>query len=167
MNAMNISIMPRSLLFSLIGVLCIPAIAYCSLHFILPSSPDLIYTQHGKLKIEWEKLSENDEFTEYVSKERHFEEDQLKGQVLFLRDYREPQVSIHEHNRVTYSSVVLHQTINCFSRTTSVDDILMFSKARAKGIMVKDLYDLEWESGEVKAGSMSERKISSLCSSNL
>ena len=166
MNAMKISIMPRSLLFSLIGVLCIPAIAYGSLHYMLPSSPDLIYTNHGKLKIEWVKLSENDEFTEYVSKEKHFEEDQLKGQILFLRDYKEPQVSIHEHNKVIYSSVVLHQTINCFNRTTTVDDMLMFSKSRAKGLMVKDLYDLEWDSGQVKAGSLSEKKVSSLCSFN-
>ena len=163
---MKLAGMPNSLIFSLVGIMFIPAIAYASLHFVLPSSPDLIYTQHGKLKIEWVKLSENDEFTEYISKERHFEEDQLKGQILFLRDYKEPQVSIYEHNKVTYSSVVLHQTINCFNRTTSVDDILMFSKARAKGIMVKDLYDLEWESGEVKAGSMSEKKVSTLCSFN-
>lgn len=163
---MNFKAIPHSLIFSLAGILFIPAIAYASLHFALPSSPDLIYTKHGKLKIEWEKLSENEEFTEYVSKERHFEEDQLKGQILFLRDYKEPQVSIYEHNKVTYSSVVLHQTINCFNRTTSVDDILMFSKGRAKGILVKDLYDLEWDSGEVKAGSLSEKKVSTLCSFN-
>lgn len=163
---MKLSAIPKSLVFSLAGILLIPAIAYGSLHFVLPTSPDLIYTNHGKLKIEWVKLSENDEFTEYVSKERRFEDDQLKGQILFLRDYKEPQVSIHEHNKVTYSSVVLHQTINCFNRTTSVDDVLMFSKARAKGIMVKDLYDLEWDSGEVKAGSLSEKKVSTLCSFN-
>jgi hypothetical protein len=166
MITMKPALIPRSLLFSLIGILFIPAIAYGSLHFMLPSSPDLIYTSHGKLKIEWVKLSENDEFTEYVSKEKHFEEDQQKGQILFLRDYKEPQVSIHEHNKVVYSSVVLHQTINCVNRTTTVDDILMFSKARAKGLMVKDLYDLEWDSGQVKAGSLSEKKVSSLCSFN-
>lgn len=163
---MNFKAIPNSLIFSLAGIMFIPAIAYASLHFVMPSSPDLIYTQHGKLKIEWEKLSENDQFIEYVSKERHFEEDQLKGQILFLRDYKEPQVSIYEHNKVTYSSVVLHQTINCFNRTTSVDDILMFSKARARGILVKDLYDLEWDSGEIKAGSLSEKKVLTFCAFN-
>ena len=163
---MKPTLIPKSLLFSLIGILCIPAIAFGSLQFMLPSDPDLIYTKHGKLKIEWEKLSENDEFTEYVSKERRIQEDMAMGEILVLRDYREPQVSIYENNKVVYSSVVLHQTINCFNRTTTVDDILMFSKARAKGIMVKDLYDLEWESGQVKAGSLSEKKVSSLCSFN-
>lgn len=166
MSAMKLVYIPKSLLLSLVGLLAIPAIAYGSLHFMIPISPDLIYTQHGKLRIEWQKFSENDEFTEYVSKERHFEADQLKGQILFLRDYKEPQVSIHDHNKITYSSVVIHQTINCFNRSTTVDDLLMFSKPRAKGIMVKDLYDLEWESGEVKVGTVSEKKVSSLCSFN-
>ncbi len=154
---------PKSLLICLVGIMCIPAIAYGSFHYIYPSDPSLVYTKHGKLNVEWVKFSENANFTEYLAKERHFDEDSLSADILVLRTYQEPQSSIHEHNQVIYSSVVLHQKVNCRNKTVSVEDLLMFSKSMSGGLLVKDLYDLDWDLGEASPGSIDEMKVTTLC----
>jgi hypothetical protein len=154
---------PVSLLVVLGAILAIPAIAYGSLHFIFPAEPDAVYTRHGKLSVEWRKFSENDNFTEYLSKDKIFDEDTLTADILVLRSYQKPQTSIHENAKVIYSSVVMHQLVNCRSRTVSVKDLMMFSKAGSKGYLVKDLYDLDWDFGEARPGSIDEKKIATLC----
>jgi len=154
---------PKSLLISLIGIMCIPAIAYGSFHYMYPVDPDAIHTKHGKLRVEWVKFSENSNFTEYLAKEKRFDEDSLSADILVLRNYQEPQSSIYEHSQVIYSSVVLHQKVNCRNRTVSVEDLLMFSKSMSGGQLVKDLYDLDWDLGVARSGSIDEMKVSALC----
>jgi len=39
----------------------------------------------------------------------------------------------------------------------------MFSKPLSKGKLVKDLYDLDWDIGSAKPGSIDYMKVSSLC----
>ena len=161
---MKFEIMPKSLLFSFIGILCIPAIAYGSLQFMLPSSPDLIYTSHGKLKIEWVKLSENDEFTEYVSKERNSDSDGLTVNVLVLRNYFEPQTEIMNNIPVTYSSAVLHETINCLNQKITDENIFVYSKNDAKGNLLRAIIGSDYEPIQATPGSVAERKVFELCS---
>ena len=154
---------PVSLLVVLGAILSIPAIAYGSFHYIYPADPDAVYTKHGKLSMEWRKFSENDNFTEYLSKDKAFEEDSLTADILVLRSYQKPQTSIHENSKVIYSSVVMHQSVNCRNRTVSVQDLLMFSKTLSKGSIVKDLYDLDWDLGEAQPGTINEKKVVTLC----
>ena len=156
--------LPISLLLVLGVVLCIPAIAYGSFHYMYPMDPDAVYTEYGPLKVEWRKFSENDSFTEYLGKERHFDEEAITADILVLRTYQEPQTSIHENSKVIYTSVVMHQSVNCRSRTVSVKDLLMFSRRLSKGSLVKDLYDLDWDLGKARPGSIDELKVSTLCS---
>lgn len=155
--------LPLSLLLILGMILCIPAIAYGSFHYMYPFDPDAIYIKHGKLQVEWKKFSENDDFTEYLGKDQHFDEDTLTADILVLRSYKGLQTSIHENAKVNYSSVVMHQSVNCRNRTVSVRDLLMFSKPQSKGTLVKDLYDLDWDLGEARPGSIDEKKVSTLC----
>jgi hypothetical protein len=154
---------PVSLLVIMGSILCIPAIAYGSFHYMYPAEPDAVYTRHGKLKVEWSKFSENDRFTEYLGKERHFDEEALTADILVLRSYQESQTSVHENTKFIYSSVVMHQSVNCRNRTVSVKDLMMFSRTLSKGLLVKDLYDLDWDLGEAKPGSIDEKKVSVLC----
>lgn len=154
---------PKSLMVVILAILSIPAIAFASFHYLHPIDPDAVFTKHGMLKVEWGKFSENEGFTEYLGRERHFDEDSLTADILVLRSYQNPQTSIHENTKVIYSSVVMHQSVNCRSRTVSVRDLLMFSKGLSKGVLVKDLYDLDWDLGEAKPGTIDEKKVISLC----
>lgn len=154
---------PFSLLIILGSILCIPAIAYGAFQCIYPAEPDAVYTKHGKLKVEWRKFSENDRFTEYLGKERHFDEEALTADILVLRSYQDSQISVHENTKFIYSSVVMHQSVNCRNRTVSVKDLMMFSKTRSNGSLVKDLYDLDWDLGEARPGSIDEKKVAALC----
>ena len=158
-----IASLPVSLLITLTTLLCIPAIAFASFHYLYPSEPDAIYTKHGVLNVEWSKFSENEGFTEYLGKERHFDEESLTADILVLRSFQSPQTSIHENSKIIYSSVVMHQSVNCRSRTVSVQDLLMFSRSLSKGQLVKDLYNLDWDLGEAQSGSIDEKKVASLC----
>jgi hypothetical protein len=40
---------------------------------------------------------------------------------------------------------------------------MMFSKGMSKGQLVKDLYDLDWDRGEARPGSIDEKKVATLC----
>jgi hypothetical protein len=112
--------MPISLIVILGTILSIPAIAYGSLHYIYPADPDKVYTQFGKLTVEWKKFSENDNFTEYLAQEQYFDEDSLTADILVLRNYQSPQTVIHDNSKVIYSSIVTHQSVNCRNRTVYV-----------------------------------------------
>ena len=154
---------PKSLSISLIGILSIPAIAFASLQYIYPSDPDLAYTNHGKLTVEWVKFSENDNFTEYLGKDRTFDDETLVANILVMRNYQKPQSSIYEHEKVNYLSMVAHQTVNCRSRTVSIQDLMLFSNKLTKGSLVKDLYELGYEIGEAQPGTIDEKKVVTLC----
>lgn len=155
---------PTSLIASIAVIMGIPAIAYGSLQMALQASPDIVYTTHGDKKIEWAKLSEANSFTEYMGLDKKFDEETLTADILVLRSYHEPQSSLYEHERVSYSSMIIHQTINCRNRSVTVQDVLLFSKFLSKGRLVKDLYDLDYEIGEARAGTIDEKKVSELCS---
>lgn len=155
--------LPASLVLISGAIVAIPAIAYASFHFIYPVDPDAVYTNHGKLKMEWKKFSENDDFTEYLAKPKEFNEDALTADILVLRSYKKPQTSIYENSKLIFSSVVMHQLVNCRNKTVSVQDLMMFSSAYSKGALVKDLYELDWDHGEAKPGSIDEKKITVLC----
>ena len=155
--------LPKSLGISLIGILSIPAIAYASLQMIYPSDPDRLYTNHGKLTMEWVKFAEADNFTEYLSKERVFDEDAMVAEFLVLRNYKEPQNVIHDHSNLIYSSMVIHQNVNCWSKTVSIEDVMLFSKKFSKGSIVKDMYDLDYEIGEAKPDTIDDKKVIALC----
>jgi len=159
----SIQCIPISLLATLAVILSIPAIAYGSFHYMYPADPDAVYTQHGPLNMEWRKFSENDYFTEYLARDKAFDEDSLTADILVLRSYQSPQTSIHENSKIIYSSIVMHQSINCRNKTVSVQDLMMFSKALSKGSIVKDLYDLDWDLGEARPGSIDEKKVATLC----
>jgi hypothetical protein len=162
---MNFSI-PKSLAISFIGILSIPAIAFASFQYIYPSDPDLAYTKHGKLTVEWVKFSENDNFTEYMAREKTFDEDTLVANILVMRNYQKPQSSIYDHKQVRYSSMVSHQTVNCRSRTVSLQDLMLFSSKLSKGSLVKNLYELDYDSGEAQPGTIAEKKLVTLCGFN-
>jgi hypothetical protein len=153
----------KSLAFSLIGILSIPAIAFASLQALYPSDPDHIYTKHGELTMEWIKFAEADNFTEYLSKEKVFDEDTMVTEFLVLRNYKEPQNIIHEHSNLIYSSMVIHQNVNCWSSTVSIEDIILFSKKFSKGPIVRDLYDLDYEIGEAKPDTIDDKKVKTMC----
>ena len=159
---MNFSI-PKSLAISFIGILSIPAIAFASFQYIYPSDPDLAYTKHGDLTVEWVKFSESDNFTEYMAKEKTFDEETLVAKILVMRNYQKPQSSIYDHEQVRYSSMVSHQTVNCRSRTVAVQDLMLFSSKLSKGNLVKDLYELDYDSGEAQPGTIAEKKVVTLC----
>ena len=154
---------PKSLAISFIGILSIPAIAFASFQYIYPSDPDLAYTKHGQLTVEWVKFSESDNFTEYMAKEKTFDEDTLVANILVMRNYQKPQTSIYDHEQVRYSSMVSHQTVNCRSRTVAVQDLMLFSSKLSKGNLVKDLYELDYDSGEAQPGTIAEKKVVTLC----
>ena len=154
---------PVSLLAVLGTIMCIPAIAYASFQYMHPTEPDAVVIKYGKLNMEWKKLSENDNFTEYLAKERYFDEDSLTADILVMRSYQTPQTIIYENSKVVYSSVVTHQSVNCRKRSVYVQDMMMFSRGMSKGKLVKDLYDLDWDRGEAKPGSIDEMKVASLC----
>ena len=154
---------PLSLLAILMAILCIPAIAFASFHYIYPVDPDAVYTKYGPLKMEWRKFSENDDFTEYLGKVEHFDEETLTADILVLRSYQKPQTTIHENAKMIFSSVVMRQSINCRNRAVSVQDLMMFSKTFSKGNLVKDLYDLDWDHGQAQPGSIDEMKVAALC----
>jgi len=162
MGALKQSI-PLSLVGIFVAILCIPAIAYASFHYIYPSEPDAVYTQYGKLKVGWRKFSENDHFTEYLGQAQQFDDDSLTADILVLRSYQNSKTIIHENARLTYRSVIMHQSVNCRSRTVSVQDLMMFSRSLSKGDLVKDLYDLDWDLGEASPGSIDEMKVVTLC----
>lgn len=157
-------LLPISLLLSLICIAAIPAIAYGSFRYIYQIDPDSIGSTYGPLKIDWQKFSENDSFTEYLGKDKYFDEESMRADILVMRTYQSTQTSIHENSKVIYRSVLMHQSVNCRNRTVSVQDLMMFSRAFTKGALVKDLYDLDWDLGEAKAGTIDEKKISTLCS---
>ena len=159
---MNFSI-PKSLVFSFAGILSIPAIAFASFQLIYPSDSDLAYTKHGELTVEWVKFSESDNFTEYMAKEKTFDEETLVANILVMRNYQKPQSSIYDHEQVRYSSMVSHQTVNCRSRTVAVQDLMLFSSKLSKGNLVKDLYELDYDSGEAQPGTIAEKKVATLC----
>lgn len=154
---------PVSLVIIMAAILAIPAVAYAAFHYMYPADPDTLYTSHGKLNMEWHKFSENDDFTEYLAKPQGFDEESLTADILVMRSYQSPQTSIHENSKIIYSSVVMHQSVNCRSRTVSVKDLLMFSKTLSKGPLVKDLYNLDWDLGEARSGSIDEGKVVTLC----
>jgi hypothetical protein len=154
---------PVSLLVVLGTIMSIPAIAYASFRYMHPAEPDAVVIKYGKLSMEWRKLSENDNFTEYLAKERYFDEDSLTADILVMRSYQTPQTIIHENSKVVYSSVVTHQSVNCRKRSVYVQDLMMFSRAMSKGQLVKDLYDLDWDRGEARPGSIDEVKVNTLC----
>jgi len=154
---------PLSLLLILGLILSIPAIAYASFHYMYPADPDAIYTNHGPLNMEWRKFSQNENFTEYLARDTAFDEDSLTVDILVLRNYQSPQTIIHDNSKVVYSSVVTHQSVNCRKRTVYVQDLMMFSEGMSKGQLVKDLYDLDWDRGEARPGSIDEKKVVTLC----
>jgi hypothetical protein len=154
---------PLSLLLILGVILCIPAIAYASFHYIFPANPDHIYSSHGKLKMQWIKFAEAESFTEYLSKDRNIDDDAATVEVLVLRSYQNPQSVVHEHARVVYSSVVLHQVINCRNGVINIQDMMMFSQPFSKGSLVKDLYDLDYEIDQPRPGSIDSKKVMDLC----
>jgi len=154
---------PLSLLLILGLILSIPAIAYASFHYMYPADPDAIYTNHGPLNMEWRKFSQNENFTEYLARDTAFDEDSLTVDILVLRNYQSPQTIIHDNSKVVYSSVVTHQSVNCRKRTVYIQDLMMFSKGMSKGQLVKDLYDLDWDRGEARPGSIDEKKVVTLC----
>jgi hypothetical protein len=156
-------LIPKSLLLTIISLLAIPAIAYGSFHYMHPADPDKVYTKHGKLKMEWSKFFEAERFTEYLAKDTVVDEEEMTAEILVMRSYNEPQSSLYDHERVVYSSVVLHQVINCRSRTVNILDMMIFSQPLTKGVLVKDLYDLDYEYGEARPGSIDEKKIHSIC----
>lgn len=57
----------------------------------------------------------------------------------------------------------MHQSVNCRNRTVSVQDLMMFSQSLSNGPLVKDLYDLGWDIGEARSGSIDEQKVAALC----
>jgi hypothetical protein len=154
---------PVTLFLLFAAVFAVPAFAYASFQFFFPSDPDAVYTKYGPLKVEWSKFSESANFTEYLSTEKHFDEDALTAEILVLRNYNSPQTSIYDNSKYIYSSAVMRQSVNCRSRTVSVQDLMMFSKTLSKGTLVKDLYDLDWDLGEARPGTIDEKKVATLC----
>lgn len=159
----SIQFIPISLLVTLTAILSIPAIAYGSFHYMYPADPDAVYTNHGNLNMEWRKFSQNDNFTEYLARDTAFDEDSLTVDILVLRNYQSPQTIIHENSKLIYSSVVTHQSVNCRKRSVYVQDLMLFSKGMSKGQLVKDLYDLDWDRGEARPGTIDEKKVITLC----
>ena len=157
------SALPKSLLLILVGISLIPAIAYGALQYLYPADPDIVYTQHDKLIIKWHKFAEAEDFTEYLGKEKYFDEEALTADILVLRNYKVPQETFYKHERVRYASTILHQTVICRSRTVQLQDLMMFTKQFSKGNVTKDLYDLDWDKGEAAPGSIDELKVSAFC----
>lgn len=156
-------LMPKSLVAVVLAVLSIPAIAYASFHYMYPSDLDIVYTKHGKLDMVWNKFAEADSFTEYLAKEKNIKDDGASIEILVLRNYKEPQSALHEHSRIVYSSAVIHQTINCRNNVVNIQDMMFFSQPLTKGIMVKDLYELDYDIGPAPEGSIDGKKVEQLC----
>jgi hypothetical protein len=159
----TLSQIPKSLYAIVCAILCVPLLAWGSFHYFYPNDPDLVYSHHGKLNMEWEKFAQSNTFTEYLAKHRVFDDETLSAEILVLRNYKEPQTSFYDHDRVVYSSVVIHQLINCRSRTVNIQDMLLFSGPLSKGKIVKDVYDLDYDMGAVTQGSIDEMKVQTLC----
>jgi hypothetical protein len=157
-------LLPKSLLLTLLGLLSLPAIGYASFHYMYPSNPDIVYTKHGKLSMVWNKFAEADTFTEYLAEKNNINEDDATVEVLVLRNYNEPQSDLHAHARLVYSSVVIHQVIHCRNRVVSIQDMMYFSQPFTKGMMVKDLYELDYDIGSAPEGSIDGKKVERLCS---
>lgn len=155
--------LPKSLLVTVLVILCIPALAYSAFQSLYPDDPNAVYTKHDQLKIEWHKFSVGENFTEYLAKERYFDEEALTADILVLRNFKEPQQSFYHHARVSYSSVIMHETVNCLNRTVTIQDIMMFSKPLTKGDLVNDLYDLDWDASEAQPGTVNYLKVTSFC----
>lgn len=154
---------PLTLMAVLIAIFSIPAIAWASFQHFYPSDPDLVYSSHGKLKMEWVKFAEAEDFTEYLARKHSSDEEAATVEILALRSYSQPQVDFRDHAKIVYSSVVLHQIINCRNGVVTIQDMMMFSQPYSKGVMVKDFYDLDSNIGPAVPGSIDGMKVSTLC----
>ena len=155
--------LPKSVLITVFAILCIPALAYSTFQSFYPMEPDTVYTKHDQLKIEWQKFSAGENFTEYLAKERYFDEDALTADILVLRNFKEPQRLFYQHARVSYSSFITRETVNCRNRTVTIQDLMMFSKPLTKGELVNALYDLNWDTSEAQPNTMNYLKVTSFC----
>ena len=156
---------PLSFLFILIGIMGIPAICYGTLQFFHPSQPDKIYSQQGSEKVEWTKLTYTDNYSEYISNYKNIDDDGMKVNILVLRNYFEPQTEIMKTFPVTYSSAVLHETINCNNHKITDENIFVYSENFAKGKLLRAMIDIQSESDIAEIGTVAHRKILTLCGS--
>lgn len=155
---------PLSFLSILVGLFSVPAICYGALQYFYPNQPDIVYSKQGNHYVVWNKLTNTTYYTEYVSKERNSDSDGLTVNVLVLRNYFEPQTEIMNNIPVTYSSAVLHETINCQNQKITDENIFVYSKNDAKGNLLRAIIGSDYEPIQATPGSVAERKVFELCS---
>lgn len=155
---------PFSFLLIVFGILGLPAVCYAALQYFYPTQPDKVFTQLGFEKVEWSRLTTSDNFSEYISKDRNIDEDGMVVNILVLRNFYEPQTEIMNSVPVTYSSKVLHETINCRNQKIADENVFVYSKNFAKGEVLRAIIGAEYEPVKASAGTVSMRKIQELCS---
>jgi len=155
---------PFSFLLIVAGLFSVPAICYGTLQYFHPNQPDVIYSKQGSQNVVWNRLTDTSNFSEYISKERNIDTEGMKIGVLVLRNFFEPQTEIMNNIPVTYSSAVLHETINCQSQKITDENIFFYSKNDAKGELLRAIIGSEYEPVQAKPGSVAERKVFELCS---
>ena len=154
---------PRSLLFTILGIISIPVLLIIPMNWSYRGDPDYVTTKHGKLQMEWMKLAESETFTEYISLVKSFDDEEMTVNILALRNYKKPQQGIYDHSRYVYSSAVMHQSIDCRNESVAIEDLILYAKRFTNGGIVKDVYDLDHETRRVSPGSILEKKIKAVC----
>lgn len=156
----------RSIYLTVGFLLCLPALVYAGLKQQFPNDPDIIYVKApGLFAGKWDKVASTDDFTEYLNKPSITADEDMKVSAISMRHYAVVQVDKFDDVPVTYKSMVLHQTIDCFHQTISTTKAYRITGPYGNGPIASDPVELYETPRAVRPGSIAQSKINAICSS--
>jgi len=148
-------------------LLCLPALVYAGFKQQFPSEPDIVYVKApGLFAGKWDKVASSDEFTEYLNKHSVIGNEEMTVSAISMRQYSVVQVDKLDDVQLTYRSMVLYQTIDCFHQTISTTKVYLIAGSYANGPIAADPIELFETPRTVKPSSIAQSKINAACSSD-
>jgi len=147
-------------------LLCLPALVYAGFKQQFPSEPDIVYVKApGLFAGKWDKVASSNDFTEYLNKSSVTATEEMTVTAISMRHYAEMQVDKQDEVQVTYKSMVLHQTIDCFHQTISTTKVYLITGPYGNGPIASDPIELYETPRTVRPTSIAQSKINAICSS--
>lgn len=153
--------LPKSLLVLILSFSAFPLISYGIFQKIYPSDPNEIYvTKKYEETTKWIKVSESDNYSEYVSSEKTANNGDETITFFTLRNYYLQQ----RHKGIEYQSVIYIETVDCFSKTMEIETAFRWAKTFGKGELIESRKFGRSGYMTVEAGSTASDKLDKVCS---
>lgn len=156
----------KSIYLTIGFILCLPALVYAGFKQQFPNDPDIVYVKApGLFAGKWDKVASSDDFAEYLNTASITANEETTVTAISMRHYAEIQTDKLDDVEITYKSMVLHQTIDCFRQKIATNKVYLVTGSYANGPIAADPIELYENPRTVNPSSVAQSKIDVVCSS--